>query len=104
MKKELLRALFWLIVTVCFIVFVGFPGHDDLTNVSDYKGRVAGFGMGLVHGFLSIISVVVSLFNKKINIYEVHNNGVGYNLGFVLGIILWIINSRIFKGNGVKDE
>jgi hypothetical protein len=30
----------------------------------------------------------VSLFNPDVGIYEIHNNGAWYNLGFLLGIMV----------------
>ena len=46
----------------------------------------AGFWLGLWHGLISPITFVVSLFTTKVNIYEVHNNGNWYDLGFMLGV------------------
>ncbi len=31
---------------------------------------------------------IVSLFSPHVNIYEVHNNGAWYNLGFIIGLII----------------
>lgn len=45
----------------------------------------AGFFMGLWHGIILVIAFVISLFNDSVQIYEVHNSGALYNLGFVLG-------------------
>ena len=46
----------------------------------------AGFWSGLWHGLISPITLIVSLFNSDVNVYEVHNNGNWYDFGFVLGI------------------
>jgi len=48
-------------------------------------GEVAGFLAGLIHGFVAPLSFVVSLFSEDIRMYEVHNSGALYDLGFVLG-------------------
>jgi hypothetical protein len=48
-------------------------------------GDVAGFFMGLWHGFIAPITFFISLFTDNVNIYEVHNNGNWYDFGFVLG-------------------
>ena len=45
----------------------------------------AGFLLGLWHGLISPITFLVSLFNDKVSIYEVHNDGNWYDFGFVLG-------------------
>ncbi len=46
----------------------------------------AGFWLGLWHGFISPWTFVVSLFNHSVSIYEVHNNGGWYDLGFMVGV------------------
>ena len=45
----------------------------------------AGFFAGIWHGMIVVVALVVSLFADGVNIYEVHNTGFLYNLGFVLG-------------------
>jgi len=56
----------------------------------------AGFWMGLWHGFISLITFFVSLFNNDVGIYEANNTGWPYNLGFILGIM-------IFYGGSTKS-
>ena len=43
-----------------------------------------GFLMGLLHGFISLFSLIGSLF-FDIRIYGFPNSGSGYDVGFVLG-------------------
>lgn len=45
----------------------------------------AGFWAGLWHGMISPITLVVSLINPRVRIYEVHNRGRWYEFGFILG-------------------
>jgi hypothetical protein len=52
------------------------------------NGRVAGLGTGLWHGFIAIVTLIMSFVNPEIEVYEVHNNGPLYNLGFLLGAVL----------------
>ena len=61
------------------------PGANDLTNVADPGGDVAGFWLGLWHGFICPVTFVVSLFTETVSIYEVHNSGGWYDFGFLLG-------------------
>lgn len=51
------------------------------------EGSPAGFFAGIWHGMVVVFSLVVSFFTDKVNIYELHNTGFGYDLGFVLGIL-----------------
>lgn len=64
------------------------PGMNQLTNTPSPQGTVAGFGRGLWNGFISPVTFIISLFNKNVQIYEVHNNGGWYNFGFILGAMI----------------
>lgn len=55
----------------------------------------AGFWMGLWHGFITLVTFIISLFNDNVTIYEVNNTGWPYNLGFIIGVM-------IFWGGGSK--
>ena len=61
-------------------------GANELTGVPA-GGNVAGFWLGLWHGFIALFTFVVSLFTDTVNVYEVHNNGGWYNFGFILGVM-----------------
>lgn len=61
------------------------------------KGRMAGFPLGLLHGSIMPLSLILSLlphypsppfFIQGTNIYDVYNNGFFYNFGFCLGNII----------------
>lgn len=64
-------------------------------NTAETAGSAgaAGFWLGLWQGFISPVTFVVSLFNDRVNIYEVHNSGGWYNFGFMLGV------SMVFSGS-----
>ena len=68
------------------------PGVNALIRTPDAHGVVAGFWRGLWNGFIAPVTFVISLFNGSVHVYEVHNNGGWYDLGFLLGI------SAIFGG------
>lgn len=59
-------------------------GPNPLIDRSHARG-VAGFWTGLWHGLICCVTFVISLFNKNVHVYEVHNNGAWYDLGFILG-------------------
>ncbi len=61
------------------------PGPNPLVNQAKESGDPAGFFLGLWHGVIVWFTFVWSLFNPSVSIYEVHNNGWPYNLGFLLG-------------------
>ena len=47
----------------------------------------AGFFVGLWHGLLLLVALIVSFFTDDVRIYEVHNTGLAYDIGFVLGVL-----------------
>ena len=66
---------------------------NALQNQEDLTGNVAGFWLGLWHGFVAPFAFFISLFKDDIGIYEAHNNGRWYNFGFILGLMI------VFGGN-----
>jgi len=64
------------------------PGPNPLINQGDASGRVARAGAGLWHGLIAPVTLVLSFFNPDIQMYEVHNAGSEYDLGFLLGVAL----------------
>ena len=58
------------------------PG-DGTSN----PANLAGFFWGFWHGLISPISLVISFFNDQRSMYEIHNVGFFYNLGFLIAII-----------------
>ncbi len=63
-----------------------------------------GFWLGLWQGFIAPISFVVSLLNHGVGIYEVHNSGAWYDLGFLVGLSAFFAGpagaSRRGRSNG----
>ncbi|HNW86074.1 MAG TPA: hypothetical protein PKJ47_03970 [Candidatus Limiplasma sp.] len=47
----------------------------------------AGFFSGVWHGWIAPITLVISIFNHNISIYEVNNIGFWYNFGYYMAII-----------------
>lgn len=64
------------------------PGQNPSVNTGDSNNRIAGILQGLWHGIISPVTLVLSFVNPNIQMYEVHNNGGQYNLGFLLGVAL----------------
>ncbi|MBF0620132.1 MAG: hypothetical protein HQL19_08195 [Candidatus Omnitrophica bacterium] len=83
------------------------PPHVGLVSIA---GSVVGFWNGFAHGYLVVVDIARSFFDKNIGIYESHNNGVGYNVGFWLGQWFWISSGKIAldwaygKNNGPAEE
>lgn len=85
MKKMLL----WIGLAVLLLLLVGCAaGPNDLAGSPDREGKVAGFWLGLWHGVIAPVTFIISLFTRKVHLYEVHNSGGWYNFGFLLGMII----------------
>ncbi len=75
------------------------PGPNPAANTADAHGRVASVGLGLWHGIISPVTLVVSFFKKGVQMYEVHNDGSLYNLGFLLGVALVFVLLGVLVGS-----
>jgi hypothetical protein len=64
------------------------PGPNAATDTVAFATGQAGFWYGLWHGFILPVTFVVSLFTDSVSVYEVHNTGNWYDVGYVLGISL----------------
>jgi hypothetical protein len=62
------------------------PGANQSAGTAREHGAVAGFWLGLWHGFIAPFVLLVSLFKSNLTIYDVHNNGLWYNFGYLLGV------------------
>ena len=63
-------------------------GPNGLANTPGADGSVAGFWRGLWNGIITPVTFVISLFSPKVQMYDVHNNGGWYNLGYLLGAMI----------------
>jgi len=72
------------------------PGANPLMNQPDAQGRIARAGAGLWHGIIAPVTLVISFFNSDVHMYEVHNAGGEYDLGFLLGVALIIALLSLF--------
>lgn len=88
-NKTGLRLLIWV-----FLVFI-ISGCAPVIPVEQCVTDIPfGFWYGLLHGFISPFSFIISLFREDVAIYAVNNNGNWYNFGFILGAMI------IFGGSG----
>jgi hypothetical protein len=99
-KNLILIALLLVLVTGCApgsgvevnvpssTVLLTTPGPNPEQSKEDAAGRVAGIVQGLWHGLIAPITLIGSFFNPDMQMYEVHNNGKEYNLGFLFGVAL----------------
>lgn len=75
-KLSILVILLLVVLTGCV------PGDGSYTNQ-----RPASFLSGIWHGWISPISLILSLGSRSIRMYEPINTGFGYDFGFYMAII-----------------
>lgn len=64
------------------------PGPNPLVNTANAQSRISGIGIGIWHGIISPVTLVMSFINPDVQIYEVHNDGNQYNSGYLLGVAI----------------
>ncbi|MFO7295767.1 MAG: hypothetical protein FWJ59_01910 [Caldicoprobacter sp.] len=79
-KKKILLLAF-VILFLCSLVGC-IPG--DGTHTPD---KPAGFFWGIWHGWVAPLSLIIGFFDRNIRIYEIHNSGWFYDLGFYIAVI-----------------
>lgn len=69
-------------------------GPNPAVGTPPADGATAGFWLGLWHGAISPITMVISLFTDEVSVYEVHNRGNWYDFGFLFGIMCFVGGSH----------
>ncbi len=87
MKRKQL-VLLAALLGLAFVLSSCAPGNER------FQADPPGFLFGLWHGFISLVTFIVSLFNESVDIYQVNNGGKLYDFGFILG-------AAIFYGGGI---
>src|SRR3974377_1719049 len=78
---------FLLLISLFLFILAGCaPGPNQLKGTANEHDVVAGFWLGVWHGFIAPFVFVASLFKTNLNIYEAHNNGAWYNFGYLFGL------------------
>jgi len=110
MKKLLIFAILLVLATGCApgssvevntpdsTVELTTPSPNPLQNEEADNGRVAGIAQGLWHGLIAPVTAIGSFFNPDMQMYEVHNNGKEYNLGFLIGVALVFLLLGVIGG------
>jgi hypothetical protein len=84
MKHLSVALVFLLLVT--FMLAGCVPGANQSKGTPNSHDVIAGFWLGIWQGFIAPFVFLGSLFKSNLNIYELHNNGSPYNLGYLLGL------------------
>lgn len=79
--KKILLLCIMLVLTV--LLLSGCAPGDGANSAA----KPAGFFWGVWHGWIAPITLIWSLFNGNIGIYEINNSGFWYDLGYYMAII-----------------
>lgn len=82
-----------LIIIAIFFLVLMMVSCNAGSEKYDGEQHKAGFWSGLWHGLISLITFIISIFNKNVEIYEANNVGVWYDLGFILGVSIFFGSS-----------
>lgn len=80
MPRRIAAFVALLAIALLFSACIPGDGKND-------AAKPANFLMGIWHGWIAPVSVIVGIFNKNIRVYEVNNTGWWYDLGFYIAII-----------------
>ena len=82
-----------------FILQLNLPGPNPQVKKADGLGRIAGILTGIWHGVISPVTLAVSFLDPNVQMYEVHNDGNQYNLGFLIGVALVFLILGVSAGS-----
>ena len=66
-------------------------------DMTQSRGRPAGLLLGIWHGWLAPVSLIVSLFRDGVRIYEPMNTGWWYDFGFYIAVISGFGGISLFR-------
>lgn len=74
-----------ILLVVCLAVLLAgcAPGHERFSVGT----QPAGFFWGVWHGWIAPFSLIAGFFRPAIRLYETHNTGWWYDLGFYLAVV-----------------
>ena len=80
----------WLTAASLLVLVLASCAHQPPPGGS---APLPGFFLGLLHGYISLFSLIASLF-FEVRIYDYPNNGFFYDLGFVIGVFAFYGSGR----------
>ena len=99
MRSGCLGFLLILIFIIAMVVMLAGCVPGDGRNTQE---KPAGFFWGIWHGWMAPISLILGIFDNKIRVYEIFNNGWAYDFGFYIAIISGFGSISLFRKNKKK--
>jgi len=82
-----------LLVLVVLVLSSCAPGSGKFTS-----DEPANFLHGIWHGWIAPVTLIVSLFNRTIRIYETINTGWWYDFGYYIAVIAGFGSLSLIRG------
>ena len=98
MNMKNISILLLLVLSILFITSC-VPGDGSSTTDDP-----AGFFFGIWHGWIAPISLIISIFNPEIHLYEAFNSGFWYDFGFYIAILGGFGGFSIFRKKSKKKN
>lgn len=92
MKKYRIIFIFTALLAATILLSGCTPGNPRFD-----ADNPAGFFWGIWHGWIAPISLVIGIFNDAVRVYETHNTGWFYDLGFYISIISGFGGIALFR-------
>ncbi len=92
------------IIVVLIMVVVICTLSSCMAQAQPTTTEPAGFFMGIWHGWIAPIALIVRLFNPDIRIYETNNTGWWYEAGFYIAIIGGFGGISLARGRKHRDK
>ena len=80
-SQDYLNAKYFLLFFVVLFLTACTAGDAQFTQQSP-----AGFFYGLWHGVISVVALIIHIFNDSVLVYETNNTGGWYDFGFLFGV------------------
>jgi hypothetical protein len=82
-----MKKINFLFLILCAVMLFSGCAHTENVSISiPTNEHIYGFWGGTWHGMILPFSFISSLFNDKIVIYAINNNGHWYDFGFIGGL------------------
>jgi hypothetical protein len=82
-----------------FNIQLNAPGPNPLVNKVEGTNSIASTLLGIWHGIISPVTLVISFINPNVQMYEVYNDGSKYNLGFLVGVAIVFLILGVLAGS-----